>query len=134
MISALAGATSPESAVVLLNKLNHNVFQPPSTKTVQRAFENWSITLPRHVLDEVGLRNPTAHDFLMIDEASGDFQKAADRTDMIQMLLAAAIAKHVGFPGPIVGWERDDQGYLQVPKFWSWSEIEEANIDHVCSR
>jgi hypothetical protein len=62
----------------------------------------------------------------MFDELRGDVQNAADRVDMIQMLLAAAIAKHTGYAGPIVGWERDNMGALRVPDFWKWEESEAA--------
>ena len=70
----------------------------------------------------------------MFDELKGDVQNAADRVDMIQMLLAAAIAKHTGYAGPIVGWERDDRGALRVPDFWKWETSEEAKHCFECRR
>lgn len=61
----------------------------------------------------------------------GNLQEVADSIDMIQMLLAGAIAKRTGYNGAIVGWERDSSGYLKVPEFWSWSDIEEAGARFV---
>lgn len=127
-------ATDDGAKGTLLNRLKHNVFTLPATKTVQRAFLNWAIDLPESLLREVGRRNDVAHRFLMLDERSGDFQEAADRICMIQTLLAAAIAKHVGYRGPIVGWERGLGGHLKVPDFWAWSDLTEAHERFSCSR
>ncbi len=69
----------------------------------------------------------------MFDELNGDIQEAADRVDMIQTLLAGAIAKHTGYGGPIVGWQRDEMGALQVPDFWQWGELEEACQGFECA-
>jgi hypothetical protein len=125
-------ASSDEDARVLWNRLNYNVIERPSGDRVKRAFSQWGIELPAPVLQEIGKRNPVAHDYLMFDEVSGDVQEAADRVDMIQMLLAGALAKHIGYGGPVVGWERDRYGHLKVPDFWPSESLKEADDCFVC--
>lgn len=129
-----AFAPNPADAAILLNKLRGNVFNRPTGEVVELAFEEWRVQLPAEVIREIGKRNSVAHKFTMFDELRGDIQNAADRVDMIQMLLAAAIAKHTGYAGPIVGWERDKMGALRVPEFWQSAEIAEACHRFECSR
>lgn len=127
-------ARTNEDADVLLNKLRSSAIQRPTSKVVETAFAHWSINLPKRVLGEIGMRNSSAHDFTMFDEAGGDIQAAADRVDLVQMLLAAAIAVRIGYTGPIVGWERDSRGHLQIPDFWATSAIAEATTSYECAR
>jgi hypothetical protein len=127
-------ATSKDAAAFLLSKLNHNVFQGSATKVVQKAFESWGVPLPKQVLREVSKRNPTAHEYVMFDEDNGDVQEAADRVSLVQTLLAAAVAKHVGYTGPISGWETDRRGEPTVPEFWPFEDLPEARRLFICSR
>lgn len=129
-----AFASEPADATVFLNKLRGNVFNRPTGEVVELAFEAWGVRLPPEVVKEIAKRNSVAHKFMMFDELNGDIQDAADRVDMIQMVLAAAIAKYIGYSGPIVGWERDDMGALRVPEFWESGEIEEARRRFMCTR
>jgi hypothetical protein len=115
-----------------MRKLNHNVIERPVGEVVERAYVHWGVSLPEHVLKEIARRSQAAHKFEMVDNIVGNLPAVAQRVDMIQMLLAGAIAKQVGFCGPIVGWERDDSGYLQVPQFWKWSAVEESTILFEC--
>jgi hypothetical protein len=127
-------ARADEDATMLLNKLRSTATQRPTSKVVQKAFAGWAIDLPKLVVDEVGKRNISAHDFLMFNEADPDIQAAADRVDMIQMLLAAAIAKRIGYSGPLAGWQRGNDGALLVPDFLKWAEIMEARTQYRCAR
>jgi hypothetical protein len=121
-------------AQILLNKLQYNVFQRPTGEVVVRAFDEWKVALPTNVRKEIAKRNTSAHDFVMFDEVAGNLQDAADRVDMVQMLLAAALAKRIGYTGPIVGWERDTRGALKVPEFWTWSTSRAAEARFLCAR
>ena len=121
-------ARSSDDYTILLNKLRDNIFQRPTGEVVEEAFKHWKVNLPKATVKEIGKRNPSAHKFTMFDEIRGDIQVAADRVNMIQMLLAGAIAKHIGYTGPVVGWERDRFGRLTVPPFWPSLENSAAKV------
>jgi hypothetical protein len=129
-----AFGASPEDRALLLRKLRDNVFQRPTGEVVERAFLEWGIALPKAIIKEIGKRNSVAHTFTMFDEVEGDLQEAADRVDMVQMLIAGAIAKHADYRGPIVGWQRNDMGALVVPEFWASTDAEEAFERFECRR
>jgi hypothetical protein len=127
-------ADGPTAAATLMNKLLHNVIEAPKGRAVTSAFSHWGIALPPILRQEIGLRNRSAHEFYMFDETNGDVQKAADRVDRVQTLLTAAISSHVGYTGPIVGWERDNSGWLQPATFWTQIDMREAHERFVCQR
>lgn len=129
-------ATDAESASIILNRIRHNVTQEPSGKTVKKAFSHWGIELPKEVLAEIAKRNTAAHDYVMFDEESGDVDVNAivSRINMIQALLAVAIAKHIGYSGALVGWERDGRGNLKPIPFWSATASPDAKQQYVCKR
>lgn len=121
------------SADILLRNLL-SATRPPSGRVVETAFRAWGIELPKVLVDELGQRAPAAHRFVMFDEEEGDIQDAADRVNMIQFLLAAAISKDVGYTGAIVGWERDRGGNLLVPSFWNSEVLPAAKEWFACWR
>jgi hypothetical protein len=125
-------ARTGDDGRILVKKLKDNVIERPVGEVVERAYAHWGISLPEDVLKEIARRSQVAHKFEMVDNVADDIQAAAQRVDVIQTLLAGAIAKQVGFLGPIVGWERDDSGHLQVPRFWKWSEVEESTTIFEC--
>lgn len=129
-----AFAANEDDRRTLLNKFRNNVYQRPTGGCVLNAFRLWGVELPSDLEKEISKRNSSAHGFLMCEETPECFEDAEDRIDKIQMLLAAAIAKQVGYVGPIVGWERDCRGNLKVPEFWKHTAIPEASVRYVCQR
>lgn len=125
-------ALDDESATILINKLRSNVFQRPTGEIVARAFQRWEVQLPTTVVREVSRRNSVVHSFVMYDEVTGDIDEASERLAIVQTLLAMAIAKFVGYSGPLVGWKLDDLGYADVPEFWNWEDSEEAHQHFTC--
>lgn len=123
-----------ESARKLVEKLKHSVTQRPTGEVVEAAFCSWGINLPRELVTEIGHRSRSAHRFVMFDEESCDIQNEANRVHKVQFLLAAAIARSVGYTGPLVGWERDPSGDLIEPDFWSSEVPHEANEWFACWR
>lgn len=111
-----------ESVVGLLK---HVVPGVPTSKMVPLTLKHLGIDAPRIALKEVARRNRSAHRFVMAKESSADAQELADRLAIIQTLLAAVIAKHVGYEGPITGWEWRN-GRRTIPTWWTWKAVPDA--------
>jgi hypothetical protein len=119
-----AFARNDEAAGKLVAKVE-NAQQAPSTDRVAAALRHCGLDLPKPALEEIRLRNPSAHNYVMAKESTADAQNLADRLATVQTLLVALIAKHVGFRGPIVGWEWI-RGRHKIPDWWPWEPLPEA--------
>ena len=92
--------------------------QGPSTDRVAAALVAAGLVVPQGVLREIELRNSVAHDFLMGHPTERDIQKDVERRDLVLTLIAAMVAKHCGYDGPLDGPDRDEQGYPLKPDWW----------------
>lgn len=118
-------ARDEKAGRTLLNKMRHNVPQAPRGDQVLAAFGSFGLDLPAQAVKEIGRRNKSAHEFVMAQESTADIQELADRLAMVQTLLVAIIAKHVGFSGPIIGWEWLN-GRHKIPEWWNWEAVPAA--------
>ncbi len=120
-------ARDEASAAMLLNKLRDSVPRPPSTRTVEAAFAAMGVDVPPEALAEVAGRNKAAHRYRMSREEGRDWQGDVGRIDVVHTLLIAAIARHVGYDGPIVGWGRGKYNERLVPAWWSVADAASAH-------
>jgi hypothetical protein len=111
-------ATDKDSARTLLNRLNHNVFDTPTTARVAAALDHYGLKVPEDALKEIGLRNDVAHAFVMFRKELPDANELVRRIAIIQTLLVALTAKYVGYTGPIAGWELDASRWPATPDWW----------------
>lgn len=112
------------AAQKLVNKVL-SAQQAPSTDRVLAALRHFDLEVPPAVLAEVARRNSSAHQFVMAKESTADVQELADRLALVQTLLVAIVAKHIGFKGPIIGWEWV-RGRHKIPEWWSWEKLDDA--------
>jgi hypothetical protein len=117
-------ARDEEAARKLLNKVR-TAQQAPSTDRVAAALRHFDLEVPKIALDEIAKRNRSAHELLMQKESTADVQELANRLAVVQTLMAAVVAKHVGFNGPITGWDWV-RGRLNIPEWWPWEVGDEA--------
>lgn len=114
------GKVDEASAEKVIGKVRSAHF-PPTTDRVEAALRHVGLTVPSSVVKEIGKRNRVAHTFSMSSPGSRDLQEDVVRLHLVQALLAALVAKHVGYQGPIVGPERDPQGRPIRPAWWPHS-------------
>lgn len=96
----------------------------PTGGIVRKAFGQ--VVLPKEVLDEIKLRNYPAHGFFMNAAHHHDFDRDVRRLEMVQTLIAGLVALHVGYDGPLKGYDiRDDGGRLQ-PSWWPAKRLEDV--------
>jgi hypothetical protein len=67
-------------------------------------------------------RNQAAHNYFTSPESCRDWRRDLVRIGKTQTLLIAAMAKYIGYTGPIVGWETNRQGWPTVPSWWTWDD------------
>jgi hypothetical protein len=119
-------ARDRESAEQLIRNLSNNVFRAPSGRRVANALRELELEVPIELLEEVARRGSAAHNFVMY-KGEVDIQVLADRIARVQTLLVALIAKHVGYEGPIIGWELEN-GSWSVPSWWPDGDHAEAHL------
>lgn len=107
-VEITAMGKDPTMGATLVNVLK-SAWRSSSSRTVARYFEAKGIPLPRDVLKEVGRRNPVAHKLLMTPDDDRDVDRDLDRVSLIQTVLVAALALHVGYDGPIAGGQNGDE-------------------------
>ncbi len=105
---------------MVLGKLVSAMYAPTGD-AVRRAFEDRGIELPKDVVDEIKKRNYPAHRFLMNDGLDHDIDRDVRRLEMIQTVLAALVALHVGYGGPLKGYDLADGGKRPNPVWWPTS-------------
>lgn len=89
----------------------------PTGDLVERAFGS-AISLPEEVVEEIRKRNYPAHGFMMNSDGSYDVDRDVHRLEMIQTLMMALVALHVGYRGPLKGYEVRDDGGRHPPAWW----------------
>jgi hypothetical protein len=112
-----------------------NAHQAPSSDRVEAALRHYALDVPDEVVEEIMQRSQAVHEYLMSGrEPVRDLLKDVDRRDTVLTLLAALVAKYVGFDGPIVGWERADGGGREVPPWWPHRGEGARRVRFVCER
>jgi hypothetical protein len=76
-------------------------------------------------MEEVAKRNYPAHGFLMNADLEHDIDRDARRLEMVQTLLAALLACHIGYRGPLRGYDPDPNGHRPSPAWWPVSTKQE---------
>lgn len=89
----------------------------PSGDVVQRAFGS-AISLPEEVTEEIKKRNYPAHGFMMNSDGSYEVDRDVHRLEMIQTLMMALVARHVGYRGPLKGYDVREDGGRHPPPWW----------------
>jgi hypothetical protein len=90
----------------------------PSGDLVKRAFDHYAVPLPAEQIAEVKKRNYPAHGFLMNSELEYDFDADVRRLEMVQTMIVALLACHVGYSGPIKGYDVEAGGHRPSPTWW----------------
>jgi hypothetical protein len=90
----------------------------PTGDLVTRALRAKGLDLPRELIAEVKKRNYPAHGFLMNRTVDHDLDADVRRLEMVQTLIAALVAGHVGYCGPLKGYDVDAAGYRPSPSWW----------------
>jgi hypothetical protein len=129
-----AHATDAEAGKKLLGKVI-SAQNRPTTDTVEDGLERLQLAVPKDLLKEVAKRNTVAHRYLMNQADPRDIQADVYRLDRIKTLLAAVVARVVGYDGPITGWERDETGWPIDPD-WLPKPVDTSRaLEHfVCER
>ena len=112
-----------------------NAHQAPSSDRVEAALRHYALDVPDEVVEEIMQRSQAVHEYLMSGrEPVRDLLKDVDRRDTVLTLLAALVAKYVGFDGPIVGCERADGGGRQIPPWWPHRGEGARSVRFLCER
>ena len=101
----------------------------PTGDLVQRAFSS-AISLPGDVAEEIKKRNYPAHGFMMNSDGSYEVDRDVRRLEMIQTVMMALLALHVGYDGPLKGYDVLDDGGRHPPPWWSAHASEESAAPH----
>lgn len=89
-----------------------------SEEIVEATFHSKGITLPGEVRDELRKRKYAVHGYLMNTTVEYDIDRDVRRREMIQTLIVALVAIHIGYKGPIYGYDIADDGGRMVPPWW----------------
>lgn len=107
----------------------------PTGELVDRAFRAHQITIPPELVEEIGKRNYPAHGFLMNKSLDHDVDRDTRRLEMIQTLLAALAACHVGYWGPLRGYDPSSNGDRRSPAWWPMSQkLEDTWVRYEANR
>jgi hypothetical protein len=120
-------ARDAPSATKLMNKLRDNIFQAPAGDRVVAALQAHGLVVPQVALTELSRRNWVAHDFVMFRDDKAEPDDLAMRIAIVQTLLVALVAKHIGYRGPILGWEQDKSRSEMIPAWWPHEDDVEAH-------
>lgn len=114
------------------DKLVGKLFQArkrPTTMAVIDFFEEHDRALPMEIVDELRLRNDVAHGLVMSQGVDRNLYEDSRRLEVIQMVMVAALALHVGYRGPIT-----DQIHITgVADWWEPAGDEDRTDRHVLS-
>lgn len=100
--------------------LKHVLPAMPASKRVQLTLSHLGIQAPEDAIREVKKRGQVAHTFLMAKESTASGDELYRRLEIIQTLLVAVIAKHVGYDGPILGWDWS-KGRRKIADWWPYN-------------
>ena len=106
----------------------------PTGDVVEAALARFGLAVPDEVLQEIGKRSRSVHQYLMADVHHADLQADVVRRNMVLTLLAALIAQYVGFQGPIAGWVRDEYGHPLTPEWWPHAGSDAEAVVYSCER
>ncbi|WP_437535061.1 hypothetical protein WME79_12550 [Sorangium sp. So ce726] len=124
----------PKSISVVKGKIIGAMYAP-SGDLVRKALELYGISPPDYVLEEIKNRNYPAHGFLMNKTLDYDIDRDARRLEMIQTVLVALVACHIGYGGPIHGYDVADNGGRLLPTWWPMrSHREDVWVHYVGKR
>ncbi|HEX4334357.1 MAG TPA: hypothetical protein VH062_00510 [Polyangiaceae bacterium] len=119
----------PTRLDVVLGKFVSAMFAPTGD-LVRQALTAFGVTLPPDVVAEIKNRNYPVHGFLMNGEMKHDIDVDARRVETIQTLLAALVACHVGYGGPLKGYDVDAGGHRPSPGWWPVTLTSERTSVH----
>jgi hypothetical protein len=107
----------PKKVDTILGKFISAMYVPSGDR-VERALAAHGVVAPNDVIEEIAKRNYPAHGFLMNPDLDHDIDRDARRLEMVQTLLAALVACHVGYHGPLRGYDPDAEGHRPSPAWW----------------
>ncbi len=87
-------------------------------RILQRFLMRYDVKLPKDVKEEIRKRNVAAHQFF----TGEDYHQPDDldcRQQMVLTVIAAIIACHIGYEGPLTGYVPDDLGVRPSPPWWA---------------
>jgi hypothetical protein len=113
----LKQAKGGEDANLLYSRLV-GAHRPPIRRVLERLLDQHGISLPQDVKRELRRRNDAAHGFWMNADFDYEIDRDYRRLEIVLTLIAAVIASHVGYPGPLKGYDVDEEGHRPSPSWW----------------
>jgi len=108
--SSFAEHAADDAAVDVLAFKLREACRPTTSRLVEQLLGRSGLAVPAGALREIDGRNVVAHTLSMTDGEPHDIERDVRRVRVIRTLLAATILRHVGYDGPIVGWDVDENG------------------------
>jgi hypothetical protein len=129
-------AVDKEAAGILLGKMI-GAREPTTGRYVEAALKTAGIIVGKRIKVEIKERGSVAHRFTMAKRGARRRNVDVDvrRVAVLRTIVTALLALHVGYDGPILGWEQDPHGWPKLPKWWpptSEPTRTEANIWYIC--
>jgi hypothetical protein len=118
---------NPKKLDTIYGKFVASMFAPTG-ELVQKAFGERAV-LPAELLDEIRKRNYPTHGFLMNAGIEHDIDRDFRRLEMVQTLIVALVAMHIGYDGPLKGYEVRDDGGRHPPSWWPSKGLESDAAD-----
>jgi hypothetical protein len=87
-------------------------------RVLSRFLGRHGVVLPREVKDEIRKRNVAAHSYFTVPDLQYDVDRESRRQEIILTVLAAVVAVHVGYSGPLTGYDVNARGERPSPSWW----------------
>lgn len=124
----------PQKLDVVFGKFVAAMFAPTG-ELVRRALADRGISLPKEVVTEIKKRNYPAHNFLMNSGLDHEIDRDVRRLEMMQTLIVALVSTHVGYGGPVKGYDVESDGSRACPSWWPTTKsAEDAAVHFVAVR
>ncbi len=100
-----------------------DVARPTTSSLTRDLFAGWGMAVPEEALREIRGRNTVAHTGLMNKDGE-DYviERDVRRIRIIRTLLAGMLLRHVGYEGPLNGWDLDERGWPRQADWFGPSE------------
>lgn len=124
----------PGKTDMVLGKFS-SAMHAPSGELVAKVLSASGIKLPKEITEEIRKRNYPAHGFLMNKDTRIEIDRDSRRLEIVQTLIGALVALHVGYTGPLRGYDPDEEGSRPSPDWWPVrAEAEDVFVEYLAER